>query len=85
MVMYIIFGHNGILKYKELTSIRENYELRIKDMDRRLNELETELELAKKDRAYLENVIRRELGFQKEGEDLYILRSKVNDNKSGTK
>lgn len=83
--MYIIFGHNGILKYKELTSIRENYELRIKDMDRRLNELETELELAKKDRAYLENVIRRELGFQKEGEDLYILRSKVNDNKSGTK
>lgn len=76
MALYIVFGHNGVLKYREMVLIRAKYEDKIKEMDEKLERLKTELELAKKDKEYLENLIRRDLGLQKEGEDLYIIEEK---------
>lgn len=81
MGLYIVFGHNGVLKYRDMVAIRESYELKISEMDEKINKLQRELELAKKDKAYLENIIRRDLGLQKEGEDLYILENKDGEHK----
>lgn len=76
MGLYIVFGHNGVLKYREMVAIRESYESKIRGMDEKVEKLRRELELAKKDNEYLENIIRRDLGLQKEGEDLYLLEKK---------
>lgn len=81
LLFYIFFGHKGILEYLELVSVRHSYEERNREMDKKIQEMERELELIKKDKEYLENVIRRELGLQKHGEDVYI----VHDNDSGDK
>lgn len=73
MAIYLVFGQNGLMKYKEMKSIRQSYEVQINEMEKRLQQLELELELAKKDKEFLENKIRRDLGMQKNGEDLYII------------
>ena len=46
--------------------------------DKEIAEKERELELAIKNQEYLEGIIRRELGLQKMGEDVYI----IEDNKT---
>ncbi len=81
MALYLVFGQNGLMKYGEMVAIRKNYEEKIAEMDKRMEAMRRELDLAKKDREYLENIIRRELGMQKSGEDLYI----IDDNESGRK
>lgn len=81
MALYLVFGQNGLMKYGEMVAIRKNYEEKIAEMDKRMEAMRRELDLAKKDREYLENIIRRELGMQKSGEDLYI----IEDNESGRK
>lgn len=73
MGLYLVFGQNGLMKYGEMAAIRKNYEEKIAEMDKRLEAMRQELELAKKDKEYLENIIRRDLGMQKNGEDLYII------------
>lgn len=79
ILFYMVFGHNGMLKYMELVSIRQSYEERNKEMDEKIAEMERELELAKKNREFLENIIRRELGLQKDGEDVYIIEDNSSD------
>lgn len=81
MALYLVFGQNGLMKYGEMVSIRKNYEEKIAEMDKKLESMRLELDLAKKDREYLENIIRRELGMQKSGEDLYIIGSGKQDRK----
>jgi cell division protein FtsB len=73
MVLYLIFGHNGVLKYAEMKDIQREYEEEIAIMDERISYLQRELELLKQDNAYMDYVIRRELGLQKPDEDQYIL------------
>ena len=73
MGLYLVFGQNGLMKYGEMAAIRKNYEEKIAEMDKRLEAMRKELELAEKDKEYLENIIRNDLGMQKKGEDLYII------------
>ena len=73
IVFYIVFGHNGVLKYIELVNVRQTNEERIRQMEKEIEEKERELELAKKNNEYLDGIIRRELGLQKKGEDVYII------------
>ncbi|WP_022849700.1 FtsB family cell division protein [Limisalsivibrio acetivorans] len=73
LVMYLFFGHNGILKYRELVEIKNGYERRIDNMEVRIKELSKELELIKKDKEYLELLIRKELHMRSPDEDLYII------------
>lgn len=72
LAAYLVFGHNGILKYKEMVRVKGQYESQIKAMDERIEFLERELRLMKDSNAYMEYVIRRELGLQKSDEDQYI-------------
>ena len=73
IVFYIVFGHKGVMEYIELVKVRQANEERIRIMEKEIAEKERELELAKKNREYLEGIIRRELGLQKNGEDVYII------------
>ena len=73
IVFYIVFGHKGVMEYIELVKVRQANEERIRLMEKEIAENERELELAKKNREYLEGIIRRELGLQKNGEDVYII------------
>ncbi len=73
IIFYIVFGHNGLLKYNELVNVRQANEERIRQMDKEIAEKKRDLELAKKNQEYLEGIIRRELGLQKNGEDVYII------------
>ncbi len=82
VIFYIVFGHNGLLKYNELVNVRQSIEERIKQTDKEIAEKERELDLAKKNQEYLEGIIRRELGLQKKGEDVYIIEdNSTKDNK----
>jgi cell division protein FtsB len=73
LLFYLIFGHNGVVKYNEMIAVQQNYEEEIKKLDERIAYMQRELELMKQDNAYLDYVIRRELGLQKADEDQYIL------------
>ncbi len=73
LLFYLVFGHNGVLKYNEMVRIQKEYQRQIHEMDEQIAFLDRELELLKKDNAYLEYVIRRELGLQKPDEDQYII------------
>jgi cell division protein FtsB len=73
LLFYLIFGHNGIVKYNEMVAVQKSYEAEIQKLDERIAYLQRELELIKQDNAYLDYVIKRELGLQKSDEDQYIL------------
>ena len=73
LLFYLIFGHNGLLKYNEILQIQGEYQKQIREMDEKIALLDRELEFLKKDNAYMEYVIRRELGLQKPDEDQYII------------
>ena len=47
IVFYIVFGHNGVLKYIELVNVRQTNEERIRQMEKEIAEKERELDLAK--------------------------------------
>ena len=62
-----------MLKYNELVTVRQGYEERLREMEKEIEQKKRELELATKNQEYLEGIIRRELGLQKMGEDVYII------------
>jgi len=70
---YMVFGHNGLLKYKELVRIRNNYELQLNVTEGKVKSLEKELKQVKENTEYLEMMIKKELSLKKDDEDLYII------------
>jgi cell division protein FtsB len=72
-ILYLVFGDNGLLKYYSLINSRNTYIKQSKDMDNKIDKLGEELEFLKKDKDYLEKIIRKELNMKKKDEDLYII------------
>ncbi len=77
LIFYTIFGHNGILKFIEMSKIKSEYENKTEDLGKRITFIEKELDMISKDNEYLEFLIRKDIGMQKEGEDVYILDKNV--------
>lgn len=73
LVAYMVFGHNGLLKYRELVRIKNNYELQLHVTEDKVKSLDTELKQVQKNVDYLEMLIKKELNLKKPDEDLYIL------------
>ncbi|ADD68527.1 Septum formation initiator [Denitrovibrio acetiphilus DSM 12809] len=73
LAAYMIFGHNGLLKYRELVRIKNNYELQLHVTEKKVNDLDNELKQVRKNVEYLEMVIKKELSLKKPDEDLYII------------
>lgn len=87
MFTYFLFGNNGILKYNELLKIRDSYITKISHLENEISAMEKKIELLKKDKEYLEEVLKRELNLKNPEEDLYIFPddkkvSGLRDNKS---
>lgn len=80
LVFFMIFGHNGILKYRELTAIKESYEKKVTETEKKVEDLNRELELVRKDVNYLEVLIKKDLNMKNPDEDVYILEKKNKDN-----
>ncbi|MCB4204200.1 septum formation initiator family protein [Deferribacterales bacterium Es71-Z0220] len=73
LLIYFIFGSNGLLKYNDLLEIKESYERQIVELEEKINDLEKRIELLKRDKDYLEETIKKELNMAKPNEDLYII------------
>jgi cell division protein FtsB len=73
LALYLVFGNKGLLQYKKLLDIQKKYELQTKKLEEKTKELEKEIKLIKRDREYLEVLIKKKLNLKKEKEDLYII------------
>jgi len=68
----------SITRYRELKSEEERLNQKIQEIDAQIKALADERRLLQTDVAYLEKVIREELGFVKPGEIIYELVTKKN-------
>jgi len=68
----------SITRYRELKSEEERLNQKIQEIDAQIKVLADERHLLQTDVAYLEKVIREELGFVKPGEIIYELVTKKN-------
>lgn len=68
----------SITRYRELKSEEERLSQKIREIDQKIKVLADERNLLQTDVAYLEKVIREELGFVKPGEIIYELVTKQN-------
>jgi len=80
LVIYILFGHNGILKFVELSRLKINYEQKSEEIDRNISILEEKLNLIEMSNDYIEYLIRNEIGMQKPDEDTYIFDNLTDQN-----
>lgn len=72
----------SITRYRELKSEEERLNQKIQQIDAQIKTLADERHLLQTDVAYLEKVIREELGFVKPGEIVYELVTKKNPSNS---
>jgi len=79
---YMIFGHNGLFKYRELVRIKNNYELQLHVTEDKVQALDTELKQVRKNVEYLEMLIKKELSLKKPDEDLYIIEKPLYDSQN---
>lgn len=75
----MVFGHNGLLKYKELVRIKNNYELQLHVTEDKVKDLQNELKQVRENTEYLEMMIKKELSLKKDDEDLYIIEKPLTD------
>ncbi len=68
----------SVTRYRELKSEEERLNQKIQEIDAQIKNLSEERHLLQTDVAYLEKVIREELGFVKPGEIVYELIAKKN-------
>jgi len=68
----------SVTRYRELKSEEDRLNLKIREIDAQIKNLADERHLLQTDVAYLEKVIREELGFVKPGEIVYELITKKN-------
>jgi len=82
MIVYLLFSNNGVMKYSKLLKMRDDYQEEIQLLDGKNDLLEEETKLMKKDKDYMEFIIRKELNMKKPEEELYIIRKNANEAKT---
>jgi cell division protein FtsB len=74
LTIYLFFGNKGLIKLNEMKKLKITYQQQLKDLREQNKKLEKEIILLRKDKAYLESVIRKELNMKKPNEDMYIIK-----------
>jgi cell division protein FtsB len=74
----------SITRYRELKSEADHLNQKIQEIDAQIKNLADERHLLQTDVAYLEKVIREELGFVKPGEIVYELITKKNPSRASS-
>jgi len=72
LVISLIFGDLGLLRYTELNKKKATLERQIKEMEKGNKQLNSEVQLLKKDPFYLEKYAREEFGLAKPDEYIFL-------------
>ncbi len=72
-ILFIIFYLPGLSRVQELRLEEDRLAKELSELDKEIQTLKEEKELLQKDQAYLEKVIREELGLVRPGEMVYKL------------
>ena len=80
LVSYLVFGDNGLMKLYNMKQLKIDYEKQLSELKKKNKKLEKEIILLKKDKAYLETVIRRKINMKKPNEDMYIIKKDEKSN-----
>lgn len=74
LASYLVFGNNGLLKLYDMKQLKIDYQKQLSEIKKKNKKLEKEIYLLKKDKAYLETVIKEKLNMKKHNEDMYIIK-----------
>ncbi len=83
VVYSLVWGQQGVLAYKELTSLNQKLEHTIAELDEKNVLLSQEIRLLQTDEKYIEKVIRKRLNFVRSNEIIYIFPEKEDNLASG--
>ncbi len=72
LVISLIFGDLGLIRYTELYKKKAILERQIKEMEKGNKQLNSEVQLLKKDPFYLEKYAREEFGLAKPDEYIFL-------------
>lgn len=72
LLISLIFGDMGIIRYKELKKTKSNLEEQLKEIETENKHLKYEIENYSKDPFYLEKYAREEFGFAKRDEYIFL-------------
>lgn len=81
LLLYLIFGDNGLVEYNRLLKIRDSYTKKISELEITIKDMEKRIELLEKDKEYIEEAIKKELNMAKPEEDLYIIDEEIYSNR----
>ena len=73
LILFAFLYLPGLSRYQELRQEEERLSKELVDLDQKIQKLHEEKELLRHDQAYLEKVIREELGLVRPGEMVYKL------------
>ena len=73
LILFAFLYLPGLSRYQELRQEEERLSKDLVDINQKIKQLNEEKELLQKDQAYLEKVIREELGLVRPGEMVYKL------------
>jgi cell division protein FtsB len=71
LLVSIIFGDMGLLRYRELYKTRTHLEAQIKEIDQENRQLRSQMQSMKKDPYYREKHAREDYGLAKPGEYIF--------------
>lgn len=72
LLISLIFGDMGLIRYKELKKTKSNLEAQIKEIETENKNLKDEIENYNKDPFYLEKYAREEFGLAKRDEYIFL-------------
>ncbi len=74
LASYLVFGNNGLLKLYDMKRLKIDYQKQLSEIKKKNKKLEKEIYLLKRDKAYLESIIKEKLNMKKHNEDMYIIK-----------
>jgi|YelNatPaOPRAMG01_1025707.scaffolds.fasta_scaffold02001_5 cell division protein FtsB len=72
LIIILIFGDMGLVRYKELKNTKFKLEAQVKEIENENKHLKNELAKFNEDRFYLEKYAREEFGFAKRDEYIFL-------------
>lgn len=73
MLGYAVFGSRGVVRIMQAERQKQQFEMRLADLQQEQQELREEIDRLKHDRDYWEQLARKKLGMVREGELIYHL------------
>ena len=83
IIAWLGFGERGFIHLYRMEKERQDYQERIRKLEKSNRELLDQIHLLKTDQAYMESVARRELGLVRDNEIIYRLNRSPKEKEGG--